>query len=80
MGTSYAFPMNLVWDKGKISYHLRTIRMLPHSNMGGNVVYSFSMGLTALDIGDAYLTVIAEGDFETAVRKLNSLEEFWEVE
>jgi hypothetical protein len=37
-----------------------------------------SMGLTILELGDTYLTVIAMANFETNVRKMN-FREFWEA-
>ena len=37
-----------------------------------------SVGLSSLDIGDIYLTVIAQSNFQLAVRKL-VFDEFWEV-
>ena len=39
---------------------------------------SSSMGLSTLDLGDIYLSVISETNFETTVRSVN-FSEFWEV-
>ena len=40
--------------------------------------FQVSMGLTSIDVGDVYLTVISKNDFTTRVRSL-TFGEFWEV-
>jgi hypothetical protein len=52
--------------------------MIFASNHERFMITAFSMALTALDLGDVYMTVISSQNFTTTLRPL-TLKEFWEV-